>query len=132
MSEMITRLREAIDLAERHAEKDLVFVQAATAEGVWDGWYGRNHDWSYLKVGEETIATVGGERHEADAELISRAVRWMKRRAGATLRRAAADRRILELHEPGSDNDTICQRCEETAYHCQTMLALADGYGVEP
>jgi hypothetical protein len=63
----------------------------------------------------------------------------------SVLRRCAADRKLLKLHQPvvlhaggGAryfETTTVCKSCEppkqfpETAFPCPTVLAIAEGYG---
>lgn len=53
----------------------------------------------------------------------------------SVLRRCAADRKLLTLHEPrpflggGMPDPAECSECHNQAFPCPTIVALAEGYG---
>jgi hypothetical protein len=126
MSDLITRLREAIDEAER--------IALAASPGPW----------SANPEQDEVIAVDGVTVADAFA-LSSNQTRATAAHIVATcpvrtLRMVAAHRKILDLHAPyvAVAGDPICQTClegshlyAESAYPCPTLLLLSDGYGIE-
>lgn len=124
MSDLITKLREAIEETERLAQASVLKINGGV--GIWspDGTAIRD-DLGHLVV-KHTWANESNHivRHDP----------------ATVLRRCQADRQILALHAPYThDDDVICQTCiegshlyAEHAYPCPTLVLLAQGYGVEP
>lgn len=153
MSDLAERLLAAIEETERIARGDLLTsadpepppgttVELFDGEELWtrhaDMWPG-----SWLRHGSEetgdpeTWTKVAGNYGPARVIRLDR---------DTVLRRCAADRKIVELHKPDDFTGRECTSCwvedpdgasphgmtmESEAWPCPTLLALADGYGIE-
>lgn len=135
MNDLVQRLLAAIDALE---QANRVYPDSEEGCSGWVDWEtGRNLDesWHTLGCGSYFGSQAGGgDRCECG---VPEAVR----------RRCAADRKIVARHSPailhaggGADyfkTTRVCSSCEpnrqfpETSYPCPTILALAEGYGVE-
>ena len=140
MSDLITKIRAEIDLAERHADKDLALAaKCSTPPSTWTAWYGHNLSYSEIRIGEGESAEIvlGGSQHDSDAMLVSRAVRSIEERAKAAKRQVAAHREILAEHERICEQYNDPNRTEPMAAGPAyglwlAITALAKGYGIEP
>lgn len=159
MDDLIAQIRAELQTAQNHAEKDLDWISKATSEGDWTAQIGFNIDYSEVALSADhdaVIVRTYGLNHAADAQVIARAVKLMKRRAESVLRQVAAHRKILELHRieffpPKLNVYTglmewphgrwYCPVCSERrdgveqladGQACPTVLALAEAYGIEP
>jgi len=115
VTDLAAAIRAAIDETEQDARsawqenwrwyaEDKTVMTHVDQSGEWDGY------------------RVTGTR--ADAQHIAR------HDPAAVLRRVAADRKILELHAGSGD---VCD-AHDASYEtvdCETVLALADAYGIE-
>jgi hypothetical protein len=93
---LIEFLRAQLDTDEAHAQKDLVYFDAGSAQ-KWTAHYGHNLPFSEIRDADgELIGSLSSVRHQADAALVSRMVRLGRERAERALAEVQSKRLILD------------------------------------
>lgn len=142
--DLIERLRAAIDETER--------VALAATPGPWRV---DSEDYAEIIYGnDDMVSVVSGGRWGDEASVFDStadAIHIARHDPASTLRRCAADRKILELHVPvilhaghplvppvAGATRRVCRSCSpmvgsaDDSWPCPTLLALAEAYGIEP
>ncbi len=97
VDDLVTWLREQLDLDRRHAEKDLWILDHATDGGSWRAFIGSGVAFSDIKADGSLVVRVETEGHEADAAAIARFVKMGRRRAEQALAEVEAKRARIDL-----------------------------------
>lgn len=125
MDELVARIRAALDRAEEIAKACIATDWRMPAAGYVvdrdvDGW---------RSIPDESRIFSFYDDREAEA--------WhaVNNDPDTVLRRVAADRKILELHEGSHECTSEADNCVwitgEPGDDCATVLALAEAYGIE-
>ncbi|MEU4296400.1 DUF6221 family protein [Kitasatospora aureofaciens] len=127
MNDLVNWLRAELDRVEQIA-------QATTVHQPYDEWdavgVDRDDD-SARSCWEVALIARPARRSPSARSLMEHIAQWDP---AAVLRRIAADRQILDQHQPvWADACTTCGTAEEypVPWPCQTVRLLAEGYGWE-
>lgn len=114
---VVVWLRETLDAAQRDAEE-----AAKDTDPEWSDGGPHGESVHALPHGDPVAVDPWGYMSDGVRAHIAR------HDPAAVLRRITADRQILSLHRPDSEDRPECVTCGPR-YPCRTVLALAEGYG---
>lgn len=133
--EVIGQLKAAIDKIEAHAKKTIHLAEKANNPASWQGHYGINLPYSFIRWGgqERLLAKVMTENHDADTQFLIRSVKRAIEGANRDLNTVASIRLLLEAHNQALHfySNNPVSSAGELAGLWQAITFIAQGYGIE-